>query len=161
MDTRLATLLEVIDRAYDVRSWHGPNLRGALRGLRAEEAARRPAPGRHNVWEIAVHCAYWKYRLAYILDPASPRAFDEKGSDWFARPAGAPAEAAWKADLERLGSWHAILRAGVTSFDPAKLDAPAGRNGFTYADVIAGIAAHDLYHAGQIRLVLRMLRAGG
>ena len=160
MDTRLATLLDVIDGAYDIRSWHGPNLRGALRGLHADEAARRPAPGRHNVWEIAVHCAYWKYRVAYIIDPTSPRAFDEKGSDWISRPAGAPDEAAWKVDLDRLGTWHTRVRGGVESFDPTRLDAAAGKNGFTYADLIAGIAAHDVYHAGQIRLVLRMLRSG-
>jgi uncharacterized damage-inducible protein DinB len=161
MNARLATLLDVIDRAYDVRSWHGPNLRGALRGLHAEEAARRPAPGCHNAWEIAVHCAYWKYRVAYILDPTSPRTFDEKGSDWIARPAGAPDETVWKADLDRLGSWHALVRGGVESFDAARLDAPAGKNGFTYGDLITGIAAHDVYHAGQIRLVLRMLRDDG
>ncbi len=158
MDTRLLTLLDVIDRAYDVRSWHGPNLRGSLRGVRVADAARRPAAGRHNAWEIAVHCAYWKYRVAFQLNPAAPRAFDEKGSDWFARD-GAAADSDWRRDLERLATWHATLRASVEAFDPSKLDAPAGRNGFRYTDLISGIAAHDLYHAGQIRLVLRMLRA--
>ena len=54
-------LLALVDEAYDRRSWHGPNLRGSLRGLSAAEAAWRPSPGRHSAWEIAVHAAYWKY----------------------------------------------------------------------------------------------------
>jgi hypothetical protein len=161
MEPRLATLVDSLDRAYDVRSWHGPNLRGALRGVRAEEAARRPAAQRHNAWEVAVHCAYWKYRVAYLLDPDAPRVFDEKGSDWFARPQGPISEAAWRTDLERLSTWHVRLREAVVGFDPSRLDERSGRGEFTFAALVAGIAAHDLYHAGQIRLVRRLTSASG
>ena|SRR5688572_283431 len=161
MDARLATLIDTLDRAYDVRSWHGPNLRGSLRGVHAEEAARRSAPGRHNAWEVAVHCAYWKYRVAYLLDPAAPRTFDEKGSDWFERPTGSAREPAWRSDLERLSAWHQRLRGAVVEFDPVRLDDRSGRGEFTFAGLIAGIAAHDLYHAGQIRLVRRLVARAG
>lgn len=53
-------LLAILARAYDRRSWHGTNLRGSIRGLDPAVAARRPAPGRHNIWELVVHAAYWK-----------------------------------------------------------------------------------------------------
>jgi hypothetical protein len=55
----VAMLLALLDEAFEKQSWHGPNLRGSLRGLSAADAARRPARGRHNVWEVAVHAAYW------------------------------------------------------------------------------------------------------
>jgi hypothetical protein len=42
-------LLEILARAYDRRSWHGTNLRGSIRGLDPDGAARRPTPGRHNI----------------------------------------------------------------------------------------------------------------
>ena len=32
-------LLALLDEAYDRPGWHGPNLRGALRGLTPEQAA--------------------------------------------------------------------------------------------------------------------------
>src|SRR5437879_1186142 len=38
-------LLTLLDEAFDKRSWHGPNLRGAIRGVTAEQAAWRPRPG--------------------------------------------------------------------------------------------------------------------
>ena len=56
-------LLAIIDQAYNRKSWHGTNLRGSIRGLTAAEAAWRPARDRHNVWEVVVHAAYWKYAV--------------------------------------------------------------------------------------------------
>lgn len=66
-------LLALLDEGFDRKAWHGPNLLGSLRGLSAEQALRRPAPGRHNVWEIAVHCAYWKSIVRRRLDPTRRR----------------------------------------------------------------------------------------
>src|SRR5688500_2523546 len=57
----VAQILFLLDTAYDHASWHGPNLRGAIRGVTPPRAAWRPAPGRHNIWELVVHAAYWKY----------------------------------------------------------------------------------------------------
>ena len=54
-------ILALLDQAYDRPSWHGTNLRGSLRRVTPEQAAWRPGPARHNIWEIAVHAAYWKY----------------------------------------------------------------------------------------------------
>ena len=54
-------LLASLDEAFDKRSWHGTNLRGSIRGLTPAEAARRPGAGRHNVWELIVHAASWKF----------------------------------------------------------------------------------------------------
>ena len=59
MTPEIAHLLEIIDRAYNRKSWHGTNLRGSIRGVTSQQASRRPARGRHNIWEIVVHAAYW------------------------------------------------------------------------------------------------------
>jgi len=68
---RVQLLLRALDTAYDHSSWHGPILRGSLRGVSAEEAAWRPAPGRHNIWELAVHAAYWSTRCSTACVPRS------------------------------------------------------------------------------------------
>src|ERR1700733_13997187 len=54
-------LIDFLDEAFDKKSWHGPNLRGSIRGLSAKEAAWRPGQDRHNIWELTLHAAYWKY----------------------------------------------------------------------------------------------------
>jgi uncharacterized damage-inducible protein DinB len=151
----LATLLALIDEAYDRRAWHGPTLRGALRGVTAAQAARRPGRGRHNVWELAVHCAYWKYAVRRRLTGEKRGRFPLEGSNWFARPE-AVSERAWKADLALLGREHRLLREAVASLPPDALDSSAA--GRRRAHMIRGIAAHDLYHAGQVSLTKRVVR---
>lgn len=103
-------LLALLDEGFDRKAWHGPNLLGSLRGLSAEQALRRPAPGRHNVWEIAVHCAYWKSIVRRRLDPDSEEERFPRGPrDWPALPDPAD-EAAWRADLKLLKTEHRRLR---------------------------------------------------
>lgn len=60
-DSAVKLLLRLLDESYEKSAWQGPNLKGSLRGVHAAQAAWRPAPGRHNVWELVVHAAYWKY----------------------------------------------------------------------------------------------------
>jgi len=53
----------MLDDCYQRKAWHGPNLRGSLRGVTDADALWRPAKGRHNIAELAIHCAYWKYTV--------------------------------------------------------------------------------------------------
>ncbi len=143
------TLLAALDEAFDRKSWHGTNLRGSVRGLPAELAAWRPCPGRHNIWELVVHTAYWKYIVRARLTGAKRGSFPERGSNWFARP-DAPDDAAWKRDVALLVSEHKLMRQAVAALTPSDLRDPRK------LQMIRGIAAHDLYHAGQIQLLKRL-----
>jgi hypothetical protein len=141
-----AWLVELLDEAFDRKSWHGPNLRGALRGISPEQAAWRPGPGRHNVWEYAVHAAYWKYVVRRRLSGHKRGSFPLKGSNFFSRPVEAT-EAAWRADLALLEGQHQELRRAVLEADSRTLAVPE------LLHMVRGAAAHDFYHAGQIRLL--------
>jgi hypothetical protein len=155
---RVRTLLALLDEAYDRVSWHGPNLRGSLRGLDAKAAAWRPGRRRHNAWEVAVHAAYWKHAAWRRLTGAKRGTFPRAGSNWFPSPTP-PSSAAWRKDLELLAACHRRLRAAVAGLTDARLDRrPAGGRD-TAARLVRGIAAHDLYHAGQIQLLKRMRRS--
>ena len=52
-------ILTLIDEGYVKRTWHGPNLKQSIRGVTARQAAWRPEAGRHNIWELTLHAAYW------------------------------------------------------------------------------------------------------
>jgi hypothetical protein len=153
----IASLLAQLDEAFDRRSWHGTNLRGSLRGITAAAASRRPAPGRHNAWEIAVHAAYWKYAAWRRLTGEKRGTFARAGSNWFASPAP-PTEAEWRKDVAMLSHYHGQLRAAVAGLADGDLDRRAAGGRETVGRLVRGIAAHDLYHAGQIQLLKRMMR---
>src|SRR4249919_3347024 len=150
--SRPDSLLVLLDTAYDKASWHGPNLRGSLRGVSLAAAAWRPQPGAHNVWELLVHAAYWKYVAWRRLTGAARGSFPLDGSNFFPRPVEATA-AAWRADLRLLDAVHRDLRAAVASTPPRALEARLPGSRVTRLRLITGVAAHDLYHAGQIQLL--------
>ena len=153
----LDALLTLVDEGYDRRAWHGPNLRGSLRGVSAAEAAWRPAAGRRSIREIVVHAAYWKYAVRRRLRGEKRGTFALKGSNWFPRPDGADA-AGWRADLQLLDEEHRALRAAIASLSPRRLlEIPPGSR-TTYAGLVSGIAMHDVYHAGQVQLLKRLTR---
>jgi len=141
--------LDLIDEAFDKTSWHGPNLRGSIRGVSARQAAWRVAPGRHNIWELTLHAAYWKYVVRRRITGEKRGSFVLPGSNFFSRPVEA-GEAAWKADVEILLNEHRDLRRVLVQLPAARWQDKKTLH------LIRGIAAHDLYHAGQIRLLRRL-----
>jgi hypothetical protein len=153
----VSLLVDLLDRAYDRRSWHGTNLRGSIRGLRPDVAAWRPRPGRHNIQEIVVHAAYWKYAVRRRLAGERRGSFPLKGSNWFSRAAADAQQ--WRADVRLLDACHLALRETVAALARAALDERTRNSPFDHRSIIAGIIAHDLYHAGQIQL-LKKLRTG-
>jgi hypothetical protein len=161
MAAEIELLLQLIDQGFDHVSWHGPNLRGSIRGVSADEAGFRPTIKRHNIWEQVVHAAYWKYVVRRRLTGEKRGSFALKGSNWFERPLKGMRERDWKSDIALLEETHRALRETIASLAPAALHktvrgAPDRR--ITPARLITGIAMHDVYHAGQIGLLKRLAR---
>jgi uncharacterized damage-inducible protein DinB len=148
-------LLELIDQAYDRKAWHGPNLKASVRGLTAEQAAWRPEPGRHSIAEQVLHAAYWKYACRRRLRGDKRGSFPLKGSNWFL--VGEPLlETQWRQYMRILDGEHGALREAVVALSGEKLhQAPSGSK-VNPAALVMGVAAHDIYHAGQIQLLKRL-----
>ena len=159
MDAALKLLLRLVYEGFDHQSWHGATLQGSLRGVTATEAAWRPSARRHNIWELTVHAAYWKYAVRRSLTGEKRGSFAYAGSNWFVRPPqGADRERAWRADRRLLVDEHRRLREAIGRLTRRDLERPIVGKRYSAAYLIRGIAAHDLYHAGQIQLLKRLRR---
>jgi len=154
---QLQLLLELIDQSYNKRSWHGTNLRGSIRGLTAREALWRPSPNRHNIWEIVVHCAYWKYAVRRRLLREKRGSFPLKGSNWFRR-SGRLTENQWRGDIHLMEQCHRSLREALTKFHAEDLRHIPHGSTVDNAMILTGIASHDVYHAGQIQILKRLMK---
>jgi DinB superfamily len=143
-------ILALLAEGYEKRTWHGPNLKQSIRGVTPEQAAWRPGRGRHNIWELTVHAAYWKYVVRRRIEGGKRGSFVLKGSNFFARPEpGKLNQAAWRADKNLLEREHRALRSAIRKV----IGAPGGEK---LLPQLWGIAFHDVYHAGQIRLLRRL-----
>ncbi|HXF95693.1 MAG TPA: DinB family protein [Gemmatimonadales bacterium] len=161
-DPRIRLLLALVEQAYRAPSWHGTPLGGALRGLTHRQALWRPGGGRgrrHCIWEIVLHTAYWKYVVRRRLLRDEALAFARGPSNWPALPERTD-QGAWRADRAILEREHALLVRTIARFDPGKLGRRGWRSRWTNVEHIYGVASHDLYHAGQIQLLKRLMRPG-
>lgn len=157
MNERVRLLLEVFDQAYTAPSWHGTPLKGTLRGLSARAALWRPGPKRHCIWDLVLHTAYWKcmVRRRLLRDPAI--AFPRGGANFPALP-DRPNDAAWNRDRKLLDEQHRLLRRAIAALKPGELGRRGWHSRWPVKAEIYGIASHDLYHAGQIQMIKRLMR---
>ncbi|HEX4546320.1 MAG TPA: DinB family protein [Candidatus Acidoferrum sp.] len=143
-------ILRMLDEGYKKKTWHGPNLKQSVRGVTAQQAAWRPAPGRHNIWEETLHAAYWKYAVRRRIEGGKRGSFALEGSNFFKRPEkGKLNESAWNADKKLLEREHRALHSTVARIMRKPQAAKILRQ-------LYGVAFHDVYHAGQIRLLRRL-----
>ena len=145
-----AIVLAVLEEGYSKKTWHGPNLRQSLKGVTARQAAWRPGPNRHNIWELTLHAAYWKYAVRRRLEGGKRGSFILQGSNFFGRPEmGKANEAAWQRDRAILEKEHRAMMETIRKV----LRKPGGKKRLP---MLYGVALHDVYHAGQIRLLRRL-----
>jgi uncharacterized damage-inducible protein DinB len=150
--TILGALLDQLESVYQGKAWHGPTLRGSLKGIPAQEAGKALTQSGHSIADIALHCAYWKYSVRRRLLNSKRGAFAWKGSNWFTllKPL---TDELWGKILNTLDDEHEELRQAVESFPHAQLGCIPKGSKYSYIQLIQGIAAHDVFHAGQVRLL--------
>jgi len=156
MEHDIKQLLQMFDEAFDTKSWHGTNLSGSIRGIPASKAARRPRPGSHNIWEIVLHTAYWKYAVRRRLEGGKRGSFALRGSNWFPRKDSSDT-LLWRKECALLVREHRLLRLVISRLSSGDLRKKPGGGKVSVGMMIRGIGAHDLYHAGQIQLIKRMI----
>lgn len=144
-------LLCLIDEAFDKKAWHGPNLRGSIRLVSPQHAVWRPGAGRHNILEIVVHCAYWKYAVRRQMRDDRRGSFPLKGSNWFKLPTELTKQQ-WRDYVALLDDEHRTLRRAIANVPLSRLSASAGGRCEIAANIY-GVAMHDIYHAGQVRTI--------
>ncbi len=141
----------VLQEGYGPGAWHGADLKAALTEVTPALAFWRPAPGRHNIAEIALHHAYCIRAVRSQISGVAPEPFVREGDDWFELEneqamRWAEVQSTVESEQSRLAALVAQIEGGVSS--PL---ADADR-----FNLELGITCHAIYHAGQIQLIKRL-----
>src|SRR5215472_16862609 len=80
-------------RAWAGESWQGPAFAELLKGLTAQQAARKPLKNAHSIWELVGHVAVWHAIVRTRMDGKKAGAPPQARN--FPRPAQADA-GAWE-----------------------------------------------------------------
>lgn len=151
--TGTATLSRILQEGYGPGAWHGPDLAAALSDVTAAAAYRRPAPGRHNIAEIALHHAWCVRSVLAQVTGATPGKFPLKGEDWF--ELNSAKDLGWKELRETLAGLQEKLAKAVAGIEAGRITSPLAES--DRFGQILGVTCHAVYHAGQIQLVKRLL----
>ena len=144
----------VLQEGYGPGAWHGPDFKAALADVTPELAFRRPAPGRHNIAEIALHHAYYvrSVRTQLSSRPADP--FVLSGDDWF--ELNDEQRLSWAGIRTTLESEQQRLVTVITDIEGGRaVSAVSADDRF---GLVLGITCHAIYHAGQVQLIKRLLQ---
>ncbi len=149
-----ARIADQLSRAYSGKAWHGPSLRTVLRGVTASQAAQRPAPNAHTIWELVLHIAAWDRVVSERIQGGKTTKLPPNQNFPTVTDTS---ETAWKKTLKELEKQHRALKAAILNFPTAKLDRNLSGGDYTYYITMHGAVQHDLYHAGQIAILKKMV----
>jgi len=149
-------IVDQLEREYDGDPWHGSPLRTILADVDAAQAARKPLPHAHSIWELVLHITSWKLEVAKRAGGGP--ATEPDAGDW--PDVGETTAGRWKAALAHLETAHRELIAAIRAvpeerlFEPTKdpRNKPLG-TGVSYYVLLLGVVQHDVYHSGQIALL--------
>jgi uncharacterized damage-inducible protein DinB len=157
--TERERLVDQFEREIDGEPWHGPSLAKMLEGVGAEQAARKPSPAAHSIWEILLHMTGWKREVARRAQGHA--AAEPPEGDWPAT--GEVSDRRWSDAQEDHRRAQRELLDLVRGLDDARLDARVSGNtaafigaGISVKATLYGLLQHDVYHAGQIALLKKL-----
>ena len=115
----------VVDHIYTLLEREGwqwqPSLSEALAGLTAAEAAWKPAPPRHSIWQIVRHLLLWKGGVLEAWNGRPPDGQAMLAGDW---QEASGSEAEWDRDRQMLLGISVEFLSRVRGLDDAGLSAP-------------------------------------
>lgn len=153
-----ATIATALHQVYHGPSWLGRSVRHVLRGVRAGQAAWRPAPGRNTIWELTLHLAVSRHILLQRLTGEAPRFPRRRRSTWWPVAPKDVSEDAWKADVALLVDSQDRLMAAVRRASATRLTTVRRGSSWTVGQELLGCTTHDAYHIGQIALLAKLAR---
>jgi hypothetical protein len=146
-------IADQLRRALSGDAWHGPSLRELLADVRAEQAAARPLPSGHTIWELVLHIdAYMRGALEAAGGGVMPKIYGTE-KDW--APIADFSAAAWAEARDQLLQGGERLAHGIEGFADSRLkDTVPGRD-YDFYYLFHGVVQHGLFHGGQIAMLKR------
>ena len=150
-----ATFTRILEEGYGPGAWYGSDLRASIGDVSAAAAFKRPAKGRHNVAEVALHAAFWANEATSRLTVVERAPFPLEGEDWF--ELADEKKLSWQKIVATLDAAQQRLSQAVSEVASGARTSPLGEA--ERFDLVIGIAGHSAYHAGQIQLIKKLIGA--
>ena len=143
-------IISLLQKSYEHDPWHGPSIKEILKGI-TEEQSLKHLPNTHSICELVAHMIAWREFVSLKLQGDEDfKMTDERN---FPTPNG------WYDVLKELEKSQKDLVVLLKQFPETRLTetVPFVSHQYTFYTLLHGLIHHDIYHAGQISLIKKVL----
>jgi uncharacterized damage-inducible protein DinB len=163
MNSLLKDIIAQLREIQDQKIWIGSNFSKMLDNLSEEEAFEIPHPLLHSIAEIISHLFVWREEAILKVTTGRGIMLDTDPKNWVPNEelkelGWSALKAKYDASLDKLIS---LIEKEDDSFLEKTYYDPDFSGDFSYRFVLEGMIHHDLYHLGQIGIVLKFIKAEG
>jgi uncharacterized damage-inducible protein DinB len=139
-------------------AWYGKPIYSIIEQVSFEAAYEKPPGSVHNIAGIVLHMLSWTEEVMDRLNGMAAQT--PTSGDW--PETGAPDEQKWQNYVSDLKLVNVNLLAAIQNFPEEQwnnlINDDRGHEPVTtYKELIVGFIQHQVYHAGQISLLLRII----
>lgn len=146
MKTDVQKIIDIVSHTFEKNAWHGPAVKEVLEKLKSEHAGLRSGNS-HSIEELIRHMAAWRNYVIKKLQ--GDERFELSDADNF------PTQKNWNEAIRLLEeSQQKLMEALQKTPEDLLWQKVPGRQ-FKYFVMLHGIIHHDLYHTGQIMMILK------
>ncbi len=148
--TRTNQIAHLFQELYAGHPWIDVTLYDTLQQLTAAQAKKHPYAQCHSIWEIVNHLITWR---GVLLSRVKGNLIEVPDSNFF-EPVSDTSVMAWKTTLQKLDDSQNQWLKFLSELNDEALNEKFP-SGFSRYDLIHAVLQHDVYHLGQISLLLK------
>lgn len=157
MKTNVSYFCQQFRHTYEGEPWYGDSLRHKLASVSAGEAFALPARGVHSIAQLVAHMLAWRRLLVERLKGNGDfRIESDSVLDW--PPTATLQTKGWANLLAEFEEHQAELLRLLEAETDELLERPLPDGRPSFRLLLDGVVQHDVYHIGQIGVVLCLLR---
>jgi uncharacterized damage-inducible protein DinB len=147
-------IAELLEQTFEGRAYYGTSVLGALKGVTAEIAARKPE-NFNSIWEIVVHMTLELVYHRKVIE-GTARKWVAGETTW--EGIGGQTESDWQQAIDELKAANRALVQAIKQLGDDVLEKDAIVVSGSYYRMLNGVMQHGIFHSGQILVLKRQFR---
>ncbi|MGZ8511343.1 MAG: DinB family protein [Chitinophagaceae bacterium] len=155
MNKEIQSIIRNLENTLDGEPWYGRPVYAMLREVDSSIAFKKPTAGSHSLMDLLYHMLTWaEFTLKRIeKDPINDLAAFEK-IDW--REIDSDIDD-WNEGIAAFIAAHQQIIALLQTKDDTFLNEIVDYRQYNFRFLLNGLIQHNIYHAGQVAYVLKLL----
>ena len=163
MRDQLEAIIGQLQAVHTGKLWMGDNFMKKIRDVSEQNAFVRPLENVHSIAEIVSHLNTWRFEAILKVKTGKGSLTDEDEANWYSRET--LLTKGWPMILQEFEKSNEELIGLLGDHRDAFLDELYYDNDFKgnypYRFLLEGMIHHDIYHLGQIGLIMKLLKQNG